>query len=69
MATIYARLINQYKFRYHTFFSASFYKNNEEEQRKDETEIFINLNIEPNLTETDIFNIDVESQTEHRVHL
>ena len=29
MAIIYARLINQYKFRYHTLFSASFYKNNE----------------------------------------
>ena len=29
MAIIYARLINQYKFRYHTKFSASFYKINE----------------------------------------
>ena len=29
MAIIYARLINQYKFRYHTLFSASFYKINE----------------------------------------
>ena len=29
MAIIYARLINKYKFRYHTFFSASFYKINE----------------------------------------
>ena len=29
MAIIYARIINQYKFRYHTLFSASFYKINE----------------------------------------
>ena len=29
MAIIYARLMNQYKFRYHTLFSASFYKINE----------------------------------------
>ena len=29
MAIIYARLINQNKFRYHTLFSASFYKINE----------------------------------------
>ena len=32
MAIIYARLINQYKFEYHTIFSASFYKINEEDQ-------------------------------------
>ena len=30
MAIIYARLIIQYKFRYHTLFSASFYKINEQ---------------------------------------
>ena len=29
VATIYARLINQYKFKYHTLFSASFFKINE----------------------------------------
>ena len=40
MATIYARLRNQSKFKYHIFFSASFYKNDEEDQRSDETELF-----------------------------
>ena len=35
MATIYARLLNQYKFKYHKFFPASFYKIEEEDQRKD----------------------------------
>ena len=32
LSVIYSRLINQYKFKYHTFFSASFYKINEEDQ-------------------------------------
>ena len=62
MATIYARLINQYKLKYHILFSASFYKINEEYQRSDEIELFINLNLYHNLTETDIDNIDVISQ-------
>ena len=44
-ATIYARLIYQSKFKYHILFSASFYKINEEDQRRDEIELFINLNI------------------------
>ena len=33
LSVIYARLINQYKFKSHTLFSASFYKINEEDQR------------------------------------
>ena len=67
MATIYARLINQYKFKYHILFSASFYKINEEDQRSDEIELFINLKINNNLTETDVNNIDVKSQLEHQI--
>ena len=69
MATIYARLINQYKFKYHILFSASFYKINEEDQRSDEIELFINLNNNNNLTETDIKNIDVKSQLEHQIQV
>ena len=61
MATIYARLMNQYKFRYHILFSVSFYEINEEDQRRDEIELFFNLNINHKLTETDIDNIDVKS--------
>ena len=45
MATIYSRWKNQYKFKYHTFFSASFYKNNEEEQRGDEINLFFKLKV------------------------
>ena len=69
MATIYARLLNQYKFKYHILFSASFYRINEEDQRSDEIELFINLNINNNLTETDIYNIDVKSQLEHQMQI
>ena len=66
MSVIYARLINQNKFKYHTLFSASFYKINEEDRRNNEIEIYINLNINHNLTESDIDNIDVRSQLEHQ---
>ena len=69
MATIYAKLINQYKFKYHTLFSTSFYKINQEDHRSDEIELFIILNINNNLTETDINNIDVKSQLEHQIQI
>ena len=39
VSVIYARLINQYIFEYHTLFSASFYKINEEDQRDNEIEL------------------------------
>ena len=67
MSVIYARLINQYKFKYHTLFSASSYKINEEDQRDNEIELYINLNINHNLTESDIDNIGVRSQLEHQI--
>ena len=69
MATFYARLIDQYKFKYHPLFSASFYKINEEDQRSDETELFNNLNINNNLIENDIDKIDIKSQLEHQIHI
>ena len=69
MSVIYARLINQYKFKYHTLFSASFYKINEEDQRYNEIELYINLKINRNSTESDIGNIDVKSQLEHQIQL
>ena len=67
LSVIYARLINQYKFKYHTLFSAIFYKINEEDQRYNEIELYINLKINHNLTETDIDNIDVRSQLEQKI--
>ena len=69
LSVIYARLINQYKFKYHTLFSASFYKINEEDQRNNEIELYINLKINNNLTESDIDNIDVRSQLEHQIQI
>ena len=69
MATIYARLTNQYKFKYHILFSASFYKINEEDQRSDGTELFFNFNNIHKLLETDIDNIDVKSQLEHQFQI
>ena len=67
LSVIHARLINQYIFKYHTLFSASFYKNNEEDQRNNEIELYINLKINHNLTESDINDIDVRSQLEHQI--
>ena len=67
LSVIYARLINQYKFRYHTVFSARFDKQNEDGQLLDETELFINLNINHNLTQSDLDNIDVVSQLDHQI--
>ena len=69
ISIIYARLINQYKFKYHTLFSASFYKINEEDQRNNEIELYINLNINNNLTESDIDIIDARSQLEHQIQI
>ena len=69
LSIIYARLKNQYKFKYHTIFSASFYKINEEDQRNNENELYINLNINHNLTESDIDNIDVTSQLKHQIDI
>ena len=67
LSVIYARFTNQYKFRYQTVFSARFDKQDENNQVLDETELFINLNINHNLTETDINTIDVISPLEHQI--
>ena len=69
LSVIYARLINQYKFKYHTLFSASFYKINEEDQRNNGIELYINLKIINNLTESDIDNIDIRSQLEQQIQV
>ena len=62
MPTTYARLINQYIFTHHIKFSASFYTLDGERQRSDEIDFFLKLNINRNLSESDINNIDVKSQ-------
>ena len=59
LSNIYARLMNQYKFRYRTVFSVVFDKQNE---------LFIELNISHNLTQTDNDKIDVISPLKHKIH-
>ena len=67
LSVIYARLINQYKFRYHIVFSATIDKQDEDNQVLDETELFINLKIKHSLTESDLDEIDVRSSLEHQI--
>ena len=54
MATIYAKLIGQFKFKYQCSFLARFDKQDEENDEFDEVELFINLKMNHNLTESDI---------------
>ena len=69
LSNIYARLINQYKFKNHTLISASFCKINKEDQRNNEIELYLNFKINHNLTESDIDNIDVRSQLKHQIDI
>ena len=59
--------MNQFKFKNQTVFSARFDKQNEDNQVLDKTELFINLNSNHNLTETDLDNFDVKSSLVHRI--
>ena len=67
LAVIYARLLNQYKFKYQTVFSARFDKQYEDGQLLDEIELFINLNMNYNITQIDIDNIDIKSPLKHQI--
>ena len=69
LSVIYARLINQYKFKYQTVFSARFDKQDENNQLLDETELFINLKINHTLIESDLDKIDIRSALEHQIQL
>ena len=61
ISVVYARLMNQYKFKYQTNFSARFDKQDENNQVLDETELLNNLNINHNITESDLDKINVRS--------
>ena len=67
LSVIYASLMNQYKFKYQTVFSARFDIQNEDNQVLDDTELFINLSINHKITQTDIDNIDIQSPLEHQI--
>ena len=66
LSITYARLINHFRFRYQTFFSARIDKQDENYQVLYEIEFFINLNINHNLTESDLEKIDIKSLSEHQ---
>ena len=59
--------MNQNEFKYQTVFSARFDKQDEDNQVLDETDFFINLNINQNLTEIDLDKIDMKSPLEHQI--
>ena len=67
LSVIFARSINQYKFRYQTVFSARFDKQDEDDQLLDETELFLNLNINHNLTQSDLDKINIISPLEFQI--
>ena len=67
MATIYARLIDEFKFKYQTVFSARFDKQDEDGQVFDEIELFIVLGINRFLTQNSIDFINVGFQLEHQI--
>ena len=67
-SVIYARLMNQYNFKYHTILSARFEdKQNEDNQVLDENELLIILIISHNLTQSDLDNIDIKPQLELQI--
>ena len=65
LSIIYAILINQYKYKYQTVFSARFDKQDEDKRVLYETELFNKLNFNHNFTQTDIDRII--SPLEHQV--
>ena len=67
MATIYARLINQYKFKYQCVFSAVFDKKDEDGLELASDEMFISLKINQNLTRAEINKINIESQLKSQI--
>ena len=67
MSVIYARLINSFKFKYQCTFLSRFDKQDEDNQFLDETELFINLKINHNLTESDLKKINIRSDLERQI--
>ena len=67
LTLFYARLINQNNFRYQTVFSARIHKQYEDNQVIEETELLKTLNINHNLTESDLDKFDVKSSLKHQI--
>ena len=67
LAMIYSRLINQYKFKNQTVFSAIFDKQDEDGRLLDKTELFFSLNINHNLTQSILDKINIISPLEFQI--
>ena len=68
MATIYAKLISQFKFKYQCYiFMLRFDKQDEENGIYDEVELFINLKMNHILTESDLKKINVKLDLENQI--
>ena len=67
LSVIYARLKNQNIFKHQTVLSAIFEEQDEDNPVLDETELFINLNINHHLAESDLDNIDVRSPLDQQI--
>ena len=66
MAHIYAKFINQYKFKYQLSFMLLDYKFEEDGDIRKEPEMTINLNMTNNLTQSEIDNVDIQCDLEAR---
>ena len=58
MSTIYATLINQYKFKYETAFSQRFDKQHDDDQVLVEIELYIKLTLNQNLAQSEYDNLN-----------
>ena len=67
MAKFYARMINRNKFKKQVVFQARFGKQDQDDQVLDKIELYNQLNINENLTESDIDFIDVKYQLEKQI--
>ena len=66
MAHIYARFINQYKFKYQLFFMLLFNNFEEDGDSRREAEMTVNLNMTNNITQSEIDNVDIQWDLEAR---
>ena len=66
MAHIYAKFINQYKFKYQLSFMLLFYKFEEDGDIRKEAEMTVTLNMTNNLTQSEIDNVDIQWDLEAR---
>ena len=67
MVLIYAGLLSQSKLNFQTMFLSRFFKLDEDDQVLDEVELYNNLNINRNLTESDIDSINLRSQLDQLI--